>query len=350
MSTSRSFNDRLSEYGYKSARNILGGIQASGLEFLKAGPKDTGFKSREEIRKHDPYTGLVNSPDSLFYTSTNNTYSGTDCTIAVVYNENILILGNVATMSYSIHREKSPVRTLGRTYAKDFTRGYRTVAGSIIFTQFDETPLYRLFDFFNTKLENTHRFSSPLLDEIPPFDILLIFNNEYGYSSIIRIYGVEITDEGGTTSINDIYSEHVVQYVARDIDPMVSSGSQGHYQKLLFEKMAQGKVVDQHYASLIKYADSIMVEINQLTKELDKMGKDIQRHTNLKNLPASQWPSEPVAPKKEKYTKYNERLNRKRKEYYDAVEVVRKYETTRRTWDMNSAIQPSYTTDPVIKA
>ena len=34
------------------------------------------------------------------------------------------------------------------------------------------------------------------------------------------IYGIDFSQEGGTFSIEDIFSESVVQYTARDLDPM----------------------------------------------------------------------------------------------------------------------------------
>jgi hypothetical protein len=38
------------------------------------------------------------------------------------------------------------------------------------------------------------------------------------------LYGVEFVQDGGTFSIEDIFTESVVQYVARDIDPMRIAG------------------------------------------------------------------------------------------------------------------------------
>jgi len=59
-----------------------------------------------------------------------------------------------------------------------------------------------------------------LIDQLPPLDISLIFANEYGAISHMGIWGVEFMQEGATFSIEDIFSESVVQYVARDLDPM----------------------------------------------------------------------------------------------------------------------------------
>jgi hypothetical protein len=57
-------------------------------------------------------------------------------------------------------------------------------------------------------------------DQLPPLDISLLFANEYGALSIMTIYGLEFFQEGSTFSVHDLYSENVMQWVARDIDLM----------------------------------------------------------------------------------------------------------------------------------
>ena len=137
-------------------------------------------------------------------------------------------LGNLQTITYSIHREKFPVRTLGRVYPKSYVRGSRTIAGSMIFTVIDQHILWELLNantrFYNTgvKGSDSHypEFTTSLVDQLPPFDVTLLFANEIGDVSYMVLYGVEIVNEGQTMSIQDLLTENVVQYVARDIDPL----------------------------------------------------------------------------------------------------------------------------------
>lgn len=206
---------------------------------------------------------------NYLFSKSNTTYAGVDCTVVVIYNENLIILGNVETFSYSTFREKNPVRTLGRVYAKMYTAGTRTIAGTMVFIQFDENPLYPLFKFFNERADNTHRYSSPLPDDIPPVDIMLVFNNEYGSSSMMKLYGVEFFQEGGVFSINDLYSENTMQWVAKDIDPMISDGEVNSFKRLLFTKMTQGKTIDPFFASLLSYRQKLANRIMLLTKEIE---------------------------------------------------------------------------------
>ena len=135
-------------------------------------------------------------------------------------------LGEMQTISWGIYRDKAPVRTLGSVYPRAFTRGPRTISGTMIFTIFYEHVFHELMRanlrYYNTGTSDfdRHLYTTMLPDQLPPIDISLIFANEYGAVSHMGIFGVEFFQEGGTFSIEDIYSEATVQYVARDLDPM----------------------------------------------------------------------------------------------------------------------------------
>jgi len=136
------------------------------------------------------------------------------------------VIAELQTISYSVFREKSPVRTLGSVYPRAYVRGPRTIGGSMIFTVFHQHVLHEILklnlNFFNTGTSDHDKYSytSNLPDQMPPLDLSLVFANEYGAISHMGLYGVEFVQEGSTFSIEDIFSENTVQYVARDMDPM----------------------------------------------------------------------------------------------------------------------------------
>jgi hypothetical protein len=130
------------------------------------------------------------------------------------------VLAELQTISLSSHREKFPVRALGATGPKSFTRGPRTVAGSMIFTVFDTNALDQFLESHPSDFDAHNPTSTALLDQIPPFDITIAFANELGQVSRMAIYGIELVNEGMTMSIEDLLLENVVQFVARDYDPM----------------------------------------------------------------------------------------------------------------------------------
>jgi len=140
--------------------------------------------------------------------------------------EVVFPLGTIHTFSYSTFREKFPTRSLGRVYPKSYTRGSRTISGSMIFTVVNHHVFYDFLKLnqgqYNTGVKDYDylKDSTAITDQLPPLDISLVFNNEYGSSSYMGLYGVEFIQDGATFSVEDIYSENVMQYVARDIDLM----------------------------------------------------------------------------------------------------------------------------------
>lgn len=127
-------------------------------------------------------------------------------------------LGELQTISYSIHRENSPIRTLGHVNPRGFVKGSRTIAGSLIFTVFNEYAFYRIKQFKQALLNKNY---APVADMLPPFDVVLTFFNEYGLAAKMKLYGITIVDEGQTMSIDDLITEQTYTYMARGIQPMV---------------------------------------------------------------------------------------------------------------------------------
>jgi hypothetical protein len=164
-------------------------------------------------------------------TLSNISYSGTDAVATMIVpvigqdgkiasEGDVLVLGELQTISYSIHRENSPIRTVGHVNPRGFIKGSRTIAGSLIFAVFNEYVFYRIKQYRDL-LARRNGFFAPLGDMLPPFDIVVSFYNEYGQSSKMKIYGVTIVDEGQTVSVDDLITEQVYTYMARGIQPMV---------------------------------------------------------------------------------------------------------------------------------
>lgn len=174
-------------------------------------------------------------------------FSGIDI-IAVV---NTTVIATLQGISYSITREKAPIYTFGSANPRSFSRGKRGLAGSMIFTLFDRSALHQLmvkddgeFDYYahegeeyslDTESANPWAWADSLtaatgpggesiqsikkhaeyMDQIMPFNITLIAQNEYGYAAWKAIIGVEILNEGGGLSVDDITNEEQTTYVAR---------------------------------------------------------------------------------------------------------------------------------------
>lgn len=146
---------------------------------------------------------------------TYTTYSGADMVCSINVPEvGPVVFGELSQISYSVFREKVPVRTLGRVSMKGYTRGMRTITGILGFTVFDESIVYRCMKEIK---EQGYRM---LMDEMPMFDVTISMANEFGARSKMSIYGVSTYTEGSIMSIDDLITQNVYEFYALDIDPI----------------------------------------------------------------------------------------------------------------------------------
>ena len=183
----------------------------------------TSTQDIEAASSYDVYSGadikaVIHIPPNFVTEQVEESGTGQAATPDLNYSKPI-VLGDIQTLTYSIYREKYPVRTIGMAYPKGFTRGPRTISGTLIFTVFNKQVLYDLMTRVSS--DTSHDVSTPLIDQLPRFDITITFSNEHGAVSTMVIYGVEIISEGTTMSIEDFFTENVVQYIAQDMRPML---------------------------------------------------------------------------------------------------------------------------------
>ena len=235
---------------------------------------DLGERLTEAVdeRRYAPRPYIAQDPIRDAFVEASSSYSGADCVVIAQVNEKLITLGNVLTVSYSIFREKSPVRTLGRSHTKGYTAGPRTIAGSMIFVVFDRNPLYEILSTLNYQDGPPQdRYSTPVADQIPPIDLVLWFSNEYGHKSVLRLYGVEFLQEGQTHSINDLYTENVMQYVARDMDVLINYKDIESFRNLLYERQISGQFTDNYLQSMLSYKAKIEKQIQDADNEISRI-------------------------------------------------------------------------------
>jgi hypothetical protein len=134
-------------------------------------------------------------------------------------------LGSLHTISYSSFRENFAVRTLGKVQAKGYTQGPRTVAGTMIFNTLQEHELYKLHQLNSDEnLKGSHP-KARMLDQIKPFNVLLLFANEYGAYSTLHLFDVLIGTEGQTMSIDQVVTQNSMNFYATEMLPMRAIGN-----------------------------------------------------------------------------------------------------------------------------
>jgi len=182
-------------------------------------------------------------------------FGGSDI-IAVVGNK---MLGTLQAISWSVQREKGPIYTMRQSADPlAFARGKRAIAGSLVFITIDRqaflndipaesrkfwanttdwratdpgegaVTLDQLFedgvndvDYSPYDADNS-TFSRKNVeawygDQILPFDVNMIAANEYGQSMKKVIVGLEILNEGGGVSVDDLVMEEQYTYIARSM-------------------------------------------------------------------------------------------------------------------------------------
>lgn len=203
---------------------------------------------------------------------TYSVFTGTD--IYTVFQD--MIISTMQGMSYSITRQKAPIYTMGSPDPRAIARSKRGIAGSMIMTTFDR---HALADFMTGSqfagkkgsIENTNanpykkngvpslsdvrnagsiQQTSPanvgsvlgigsalqaagssatttmsstmtpmFTDQLMPFDSTLSAANEYGTGSVMRVFGLEVLNEGSGVSIDDTSNEIQMTYICRLVTP-----------------------------------------------------------------------------------------------------------------------------------
>jgi hypothetical protein len=124
------------------------------------------------------------------------------------------------TLSVSCHRATAPVRACGFTNPKDFVLGTRTIAGSIVATQFTVDLLMRFLQaiYMVDVSKDAHYYKT---DQLPPFNLTLLFSNELGFASYQRLLGVRLVTDGVVYSHQDLMTERTFSWVAMDFTPLL---------------------------------------------------------------------------------------------------------------------------------
>lgn len=200
-------------------------------------------------------------------------YSGADCRAYAFFPgspENMIDLSSLATISISVHEAKSPVRRLGERGVSGYTRGIRTIAGSMVFLVIEDHPLWKLIYANNNyspgySSTDWNRDSDRSISKtnqrklstmIRPFNIMLVYQTEIikntslehakrftsDEKASLMIEKIDILNEGLVTSVNDMVTEIQMQFVAQDYYSLEKEEAESY---------------------LLSYKDPMILEINK---------------------------------------------------------------------------------------
>lgn len=144
------------------------------------------------------------------------------------------VTSQIQTLTVSSMRTLGPVRVLGETPVRAYTRGPRTIAGSMIFSLIDDDPFARFAQLADIEQLIHQPF---FVDQVPVFDVLIYGETEHIEQQILYAKdAVTLVEEPGATaalldctlanfgmtwSINDMMLEGTYTYEARGFLPWV---------------------------------------------------------------------------------------------------------------------------------
>lgn len=235
-------------------------------------------------------------PISKFYRS----FSGTDSIAFLIFPGIIpIVIGSLTTISYSMYRNKVPVINIGRTNVNGITRGSRIYGGTMVFTLINKHWLRELQD----QASYLQNYPTLKTDELPLFDIMIVSANEYGSSCSMFIYGVDFTDESQTLSVEDLFTENVFKFIAREISVFDENiiQSDGDINKKTSYTINSASIKNYYsgmntvQSDILKNEDTIQ-SLNRtlylITNGNPLMGEDVARVQQLLNLAN---PDNPIA-------------------------------------------------------
>jgi hypothetical protein len=204
---------------------------------VKANPLATIDLGNGAVLSFDPttldarMTPTVDPSNALYDDSGDSVFTASDCRIMVEVPQTPSFNGSTinsrvakqlleaTTLSISIHRSKSPVRAFGYINPRGFGRGSRTIAGTLILSKSTAEVLYRFLQSgLVADLSKDTIYTK--LDQLPPLDFTLLFSNEQGFASSQRLLGVEFVTDGSVVSIQDMFLEQQITWMAQDFTPL----------------------------------------------------------------------------------------------------------------------------------
>lgn len=184
------------------------------------------------------------------------------------------IENKLQTLTVSSARSVSPVRRLGETTPTAYTRGSRTIAGSMVFT----TGLRDAFvDALTKSVDDGEPTREPVLfvDQIPKFSMVLQANNELGGISTALLVNITLTNFGTTFSIDDIYTESTFTYVAEQYMPLSQTlaNNQNEINKLIRQRtealdQAIGDLYESEFTQMLSNAANRQAVLNHQQTEM----------------------------------------------------------------------------------
>jgi len=126
----------------------------------------------------------------------------------------VVVLGELATLSVSLHRDVFRVLGLGRCYPWGFSRSSHLIGGSLEFRTLHEEALIEAYRTDRGRLA----YRTPL--ELPPFEIVSLLCNDEGDIAIQILHDVLLIDGGMVIGIDLPVIQQTYTWLAGGLTPL----------------------------------------------------------------------------------------------------------------------------------
>jgi hypothetical protein len=212
-------------------------------------------------------------------------FSGTDVEAYIIQGNETYKLNSLSTISFQVNEMRNPVRRLGFAIPVGFTKAIRTIAGTLVLTVLKDHPLAFLKkateseqNAVKTQCVNgdSERSGSLSILNNQSFDLLLIYQSEghKSFYSEFKIKGISLISQSMVTSVNDMVTEMVFQFMAKDFDDFK-----------LIERNAKKKKTTNELpkATESESLERLQERIDLLTSLIDQEGLTVEERQTLEN-------------------------------------------------------------------
>ncbi len=202
-------------------------------------------------------------------------FSGTDVEAYIIQGNDYYKLNSLSTVSFQVNEMRNPVRRLGYSIPVGFTKAIRTIAGTLVLTILKDHPLKELLG----SVENTQgesetnckiRFGSQSVLLNKEFDLLLRYQSEghREFYSEFKIKGINLISQSLVTSVNDMVTEMVFQFMAKDYEDFVLVDKKESSRRTAKKKEQEQKVTE--LVKIEKKVETMSLLVDSIETQDDK--------------------------------------------------------------------------------
>lgn len=137
----------------------------------------------------------------------------------------IIPLKGLSVLSISEHADAYPVTSLGQKGLNGFTRGHALTAGSFGFTIFDRDPFWEMIQAYDQWIHNDITKSISRPHHLPPWDLIINFENERGERADITLRSIVMIDGSQSMGVDIVKMTQAYSFICKGVTTFVSTTS-----------------------------------------------------------------------------------------------------------------------------